>query len=535
MGDKKKARTGKNQKRTWWNSYVWLMVGIVSTLVVLGAILLVCGLNSFGIMDVSFSAKSGFYSEDLSVSIEPEGFLLLNKPAVKYNMNGDDLDDSGDWYSAPIKLEVPEEGYKLYTITAFTCRAYNDCTFPKTATYVLGKNLNEDVTIDIININSPQKSLYDYETGIMVGGRTYDDNSSLNIGGFIGGNYSNRGRDWMREAYITRFDRVGDLVWDQDVYIGISGGSSATYDVKSLKVSMQMANEEDEGIKTIRLRSGSQDQFSGNIRSSVVDRLAEECDFDGRAGTRRTVVFLNGEYYGIFDMQNTFSEQNLMRMFGLTKKKDIEKNRGSEKNVFDSFRINGEVWKDLDSNEGREQLEELIDMDDYLKYYSLMILVNNTDWPMNNYEAWRYNGKYDNNNKYSDGRIRFLTRDTDLVYYTEGNTNWFDGAIGDIFVDLMENKHNGDGSSFSKVMMSDYYRQRFINMMKEWLEGPFKTENVLKIIDEEAEMIEHQVKLFSTEEEYEEWTRQIGLLKKAASEREGRLKADIQKYFGVKL
>ena len=166
----------------------------------------------------------------------------------------------------------------------------------------------------------------------------------------------------MREAYITRFDRVGDLVWDQDVYIGISGGSSAAYDVKSLKVSMQMANEEDEGIKTVRLRSGSQDQFSGNIRSSVVDRLAEECDFDGRAGTRRVVLFLNGEYYGIFDMQNTFSEQNLVRMFELAKKKDVEKNRGSEKDVFEAFRIGGEVWDNLDSVEGRAKLEELIEI-----------------------------------------------------------------------------------------------------------------------------------------------------------------------------
>ena len=128
-----------------------------------------------------------------------------------------------------------------------------------------------------------------------------------------------------------------------------------------------------------------------------------------------------------------------------------------------------------------------------------------------------------------------MIRDTDLVYYTEGNTNWFDGAVGDIFEDFMKNEHNGKDSSFRKVMASDYYRQKFINMVKEWLEGPFKTENVLKIIDEEAEKIEHQVKLFSTEEEYEDWVGQIELMKKAASERENKVKADIQKYFGVKL
>lgn len=532
MSNKKTARTGNVKRKTWRSRYCWLIIGMVLLCCAIAIFALIYALNSFGLMGVSFSEKNGFYSSDLYISIKPEGFLLVNEPVIKYNLDGDDLFDSGEWFDGTIKLEVPENGYQLYTITAFACTNDDSCTDPQTATYVLGKNLSEDVTIDIVNVNSSKKSLYDYGTGIMVGGRTYDENFVESSGGYVAGNYNNRGKKWMRKAFITRFDVDGEVIWDQDAYIGISGFTSSSNSIKSLKVTM--SSEDGTEGKTVRLRSGNQDQFSGNIRSSIVDRLAEESKYSGSAGTRRMAVFLNGQYYGIFDLQDTFSEQNLAKKFNLEKANKIEKHSGTEKSVFNVFGITSDVWENLNLNVNRSRLEELIDMDDYLDYYTFFILVNNTDWPMNNFEAWRYRDD-SVGNKYADGRLRFLIRDTDLIYYTEGNINWFDGAVGDIFADLMENKHNGNGSSFSKVMASEYYRQKFINMVKELLEGPFKTENVLKIIDEEAEKIEHQVKLFSTEEEYEDWVGQIELMKKAASERENKVKADIQKYFGVKI
>lgn len=513
----------------------WIVFGVIGVFGVFGVVAgLIYSYLSLGLEGVTFSLESGFYNDDVYLEIKPRGTLLAQPIAIKYNMNGDDLEDTSELYNGSIKLEVPEEGYTLYTITAVACKGDEECTDSEVATYVLGKDLDEDVTIDIVNINSSQKNLYDYDIGIMVGGRTYDENETVDNRGYIGGNYNNRGKGWMREAYITRFDTGGGLVWDQNVYMGISGGTSAAFDVKSIKISMNTQDEEN-NLETFRLRSGSQDQFSGNIRSSVVNRLVEESRFDGGAGSRRMVVFLNGEYYGIFDLQNSFSERNLSKKFGLTKKKNIEKNRGSEKSVFESFGIDEWYWDDLDLSENRARIEELIDTDNYLKYYAIFILVNNTDWPMNNFEAWRYNNGEPIINKYEDGRIRFLIRDTDLVYYTDGNIEWFKSAIGDIFEYLMENKYNGNGSSFRKVMESKYYRQEFIDLLRELLDGPFATENVLKIIDEEAAKIEHQVKLFSFEEGHKAWVEQIELMKKAVSKRENEIRADVKKYFDIEL
>ena len=512
----------------------WIVVGVIGVLAVAGMVVaLVYTLQSLGLRGVSFSAESGFYERDIDLEIKPDGWFLTQPISIKYNMNGDDLENTNDLYSGAIKLEVPEEGYKLYTITVTACKKDNECTEPEVATYVLGKNLDEDVTIDIVNINSSQHNLYDYNEGIMVGGRTYDENEAVGAGGFIEGNYNNRGKGWMRDAFITRFNTGGEVIWNQGARIGISGGTSSSYAVKSLKVSI--VPQDGGNPMTFRLRSGSQDQFSGNVRSSVVDRLAEESGFDGRTGSKRMVVFLNGDYYGIFDMQTTFSEQNLLQRFNLSKEKNIKRVSSSEKDVFGAFKIEEEYWDGLDSEENRKRIEEMVDMDDYLEYYAISILVNNTDWPTNNFAAWRFknNGKTDN--KYEDGRIRFLIRDTDLIYYTEGNIDWFDGAIGDIFQSMMDNENRGNSSSFRQVMSSKYYSQRFIELLRELINGPFATENVLRIIDEEAAKIEHQVKLFSSAEEYEEWKDQIELMRKAASGREGQMRWNVKEYFDTEL
>ena len=533
MIKKKQQRKKKKHFKQGKSSWKWMIFGCAFSMVlVIGVVILVYMNNSYGLRGVIFSEKSGFYGTDIEIEIVPDGVLLVQPIEIKYNMNGDDLANTSERFDERIKLSVPENGYKLYTITAQACKTSNECTTPQVATYILGKNLEEDITIDVININSAQKNLYDYNTGIMVGGRIYDLNYSINKNGYVEGNYNARGKKWMRDAYITMFDANSKyLVWDQDAYIEISGGTSSAYDVKSMKITLYPQNVEDEEyMRTFRLRSGSQDQFTGNIRSSVVSRLVEESGFDGGTDTQRVVVFLNGEYYGIFDMQRNYSEHNLAQKFGIEKENRIKKYKGSESKVFEKFEIPDEIWNNLDELKNRERLEGVVDMNDYLQYYAMQILFNNTDWPMNNFEAWRFNGKNKTDNKYEDGKIRFLIYDTDLIYYNDEGIKWFEGSIGDIFEFLMEGKYNGAGASFEKVMESEYYRAKFVDLLEELLDGPFATENVLKVISEEAGKIDRQVKLFSSDEEYQEWSENVEMMKRAAAERENEVRVDIEKY-----
>lgn len=530
MAERKKKR----EKIKRYKGRVCIIIAVILIIAFLAVTLLFslfCDLKMIGLEP---SSKSGFYVDEIELGMNITGFSMRSPLTIKYNMNGDNLNDTSEYYDGKIRLEVPEEGYRLYTIKATVCDGDNNCIEPITFTYILGKKLDEDITLKTININCSQYDLYDYNSGIMVGGATYDLYRETAVDGeYIIGNYNNRGKKWMRDAFVTMFDTDGSLIMNRKASIGISGWTSSAYSVKSMKVVTFV--DSDEGVKeeVFRLRSGSQDQFSGNIRSSINSRLTENSGFDGGNTTERMVVFLNGDYYGIFDKQIDYSKSDLVSLFGLDKEKNVSKYRGSEESVFRAFGIGAEIWNDLDSAGKRERLEELTDMEDFLRYYAIQILTNNTDWPMNNYVAWRYEGRKDDSNKYKDGKLRFILRDTDLSYYTDENINWFEGSKGDIFRFLMEGINNGAGSVFSKVMESDYYRNRFIEILRELINGPFRTENVLKIIDEEAAKIDHQVELWSTPEEYEEWKQWIEVLREAAGKREQEIRDDVLEYFNV--
>ena len=513
--------------------FVAILVGVATCIVVQDKKMLLTTEN-----DLVFSKDNGFYSDNLVVEISSR-----RNGKIRFNLNGDDINSAGEPYNNAIKLEVPEKGYKVYTLGAALCVDAGQCGNIERRTYVLGKNLDEDVDLDIISITSSQKNLYDYEYGIMVGGKTYDENLGKGLA-FVPGNYSQRSEEWTRDANVVVFSDDGDVKMNGDYGLQISGGTSASLDIKSFKV---LGNEKygydkivlDLGdgkrvYNSIRLRNGAQDQFSGNVRTSVASRLMDESDFDGGFLCKRAAVFLNGSFYALSDVQQNYSDSFLSFRYNLPHSDLIEKRKGSEQSVLDEMGVAWLFKNDLDDADNRYLLEKEVDIDNYLESFALQILLNNTDWPGSNFEAWRYKGDSTGEN-YTDGRIRFLTYDLDLTFYTKGNMEFRDGIIGDILDFLMHEKYSGAASFFRNVIQSDCYRSKLISILRKLMNGPFETSHVLQIVDEEAAKINKQMQLFYSDEKYEEWQGWIELLKKAVSERNDVVRADVKKYFGEDL
>lgn len=501
---------------------------------------------------VTFSLDSGFYDKSLSVSLT-KNIEIPSSARIFYTLDGDDPTSDDFEYTSPIELKKKNviTVYPL-KVTVYYNGEYSDI-FEKT--YVLGGDSTNKFDLDFISITSDSSNLYDYETGILVKGKTYDENLKNYDGtGIVPGNYSNRGEKWIRNAHITLLDSKGIVEIDQNVGIEVAGGSSSGYSVKSLKIyadrdydkendKLRICFEDEDSeyslcshvdeYNSIRLRSGSQDMEFGNIRSSVISRLARLSGFDGCTATKRCVVYLNGSFYGIFDMQQNYTASFLTRRFNLDNSEYIEKEKGSETDVLKATGISKYFNTDLNDINNRKILEQHVDMDNYLLYYAINILCNNTDWPGNNFEMWRYTGEYDNSNQYSDGRYRFLIFDTDMTFGTDLSLEFFDGSKADTFVSLMEGNYRALGTSFSKVMGSTYYRDRFITIITDLLNTSFSNEQIDEIIREENE------KIASVREEYydKEYVNRAVLnveqIREAAEKRSTEIENSFAYYFGV--
>ncbi len=555
---KTKAKTtkpAKSKKRKIGKLILIVVVVIVLILlVVAGSVFFWWQTGPAEDIKIIFSKETGLYTESQRIELSAEGWMVPQATMIKYTVNGDDPVRSGEIYSAPIELKVTED-VEVYPIRAVYCYVGDKCSKVYSATYILSNDPEEDITLDIISITSDYDNLYDYEKGILVKGKVYDEAVANGADPeSMVGNYAMRSEEWIRDAWVMRLTPDGEVAWDQNVGIQVSGGTSSIYDIKSLKLvanekygyeklaySFGISGTTTEGLvipkkyNSLRLRSGSQDMQSGNIRSSVASRLAEESRFDGYSATKRAVVYLNGEFYGIFDVEQNFSDSFLKKRFSLANSDGIIKIKGGETEVLAEGGLTGLFEKDLSVAENRKKLEQVVDMDNYLLYSAIEILWNNTDWPGNSVEIWRYDSAEIEGNKYSDGRWRFLIYDTDMIYLRDGNVSFFEGNIGDQFEAIMNGEYKGKDASFVNVIKSNYYRDKFLKIVKELLNGPFETENVVDIIEEEAEKIAPAMRLYYGKDGYEKWDKQIQLMKEAAAEQNERLIEDIYKYFKVVL
>lgn len=267
----------------------------------------------------------------------------------------------------------------------------------------------------------------------------------------------------------------GERVISQDGGIRIFGGSSRSLSQKSFKIiarktgyydtdiyegkgSFRYAFFEDRLVRdgadagdvldrydSLILRNGGNDSLLHNscdplkaslLRDNAVNNFAAHVttalDY---ACSAFAVVYINGEYYGILDMKENMNEDYVRRVYGVSDddvvvvKSELDTTRGGrfdgEWFYYDSDNATElAAWEKICTDVARaykkgndgyfEELTELVDMDSLIEYYALYLFTSNTDWPHNNVKLWRYTGAPIDGIEITDGKWRFMTRDSDL-------------------------------------------------------------------------------------------------------------------------
>ncbi len=500
---------------------------------------------------ITASHPSGYYDESFTLKLECEGEYADAK--IYYTLDGDDPDEEAFLYTDGIAI-MKTGDVKLYPVRAVAI-AGERASRVLDLTYVLCDAGSFARELDIVSLTSDSEGLYDYYRGIMVPGYIHDKNvEEGNTEGFIRGNYSMEGDEWVRPAHITMLGD-GEVFVDQNVGIAIAGNTSALHNTKSFNVSAGKEYDEENthitferydyrnetapysfvtNYKKLRLRSGSQDMPTGNIRSAVISRLCEAMGFYGCTATHRALVFLNGEFYGIFDIQQNYTDRFLSRRFGLPDKEKVYRLKSGEDEIIDStLGIRKLFVKDLDDPANREAVEAIVDMDDMMRYYALNIFCNNTDWPQNNYQMWKYEGEYVPGNPYTDGRWRFLEFDTDITFQSEDSPEMFPGSRGDMFEFMLTDGMFRCMSMFDEVISSDYYRNYFLCMMCDYFGTAFSQESLRSIIEGERSLIERAEKSTAHPTVYETWEKESAAVLTQALKRQDELEALFEEYLGV--
>lgn len=419
---------------------------------------------------VGFSVDSGFYekSQDVALSCNVEGALIY------YTLDGSTPDKTSILYQNPVKITrklytenvlssqtgisasnfyLPDFSVDKGTVIRAIAYLPDGTTTPVAhASYFIDLDRAQYGDVPVISLITDFENLYDYETGIYVLGKSYDDwiaedPSRKNLEGWQKhGNYSNRGDEWERPISVELITADGTAGFKQNMGVRIMGGASRNqaqkslkliareeYGKKNLKYELIPGNYNSDGelidkYKSFVLRVGGNDADFGRLRDPYLQTLASDARFMTQQSTP-CIVFLNGEYWGLYTITEDYTDNHFENNYGVDNKNVILIKRGEvEEGEEEDLSLFRDMYlfltkNDMSNQEFYEAACELVDMGSFIDYFAFELYIHNKDsiFENNNWRLWRVR-ETDMATPYSDGKWRFAAYDNDF------STGIYDGA-----------------------------------------------------------------------------------------------------------
>ena len=380
--------------------------------------------------------------------------------------------------------------------------------------FVTNEDLAQYEDLTVVSIVTNPENLFDPDIGIYVTGTMYQDwkksdeydprQSPWDKNGKC--NFFMRGEEWEREATVTIFDK-GEKIVQQNMGIRIKGASTRNNPGKSFNLHARKKygkgkietdifkdNHDINGKKITSYKSLSMRCIYEQARFK--DMLGRDILYDRKnlstTNMKPSILFLNGEYWGLYLLQEKLDDEFISAHYlipdedvAMIKEGQIEEGPEEELTTVKQF-FEEYSKKDLNDEKIYEEVKKVVDINSMIDFFATGIYISIGDWPGRNEGEWRNMGNIIEDNKYSDGKWRFMIYDLDYTMgskfagvglldsdnfkFVEGRSNYFPANL---FMGLLKN--NTD------------FQQKFVNLYCDYANEVFNYEKIEKILEEYRE------------------------------------------------
>jgi len=466
----------------------------------------------------SFSTAPGFYPFNFFLEISHTDPNVT----IFYTLDGTEPDENSFVYSAPIEIKNRNNEPNVHSMiptatqsdwrepqglvekaTIIRAVAVKDNYLASnilTGTFFVGNTM---FSVPTLSITTHPDNLFSDETGIYVPGIFHEE------GELLTGNYFQRGREWERPASFEWFED-GERRFQQNLGVRIHGGFTRSFPLKSLRlyarnsygsefINYPVFNDYAHNqYKRLILRNSGNDFHANGVmfRDAFMQSLIRGLNVDTQE-YRPSVVYLNGEFWGIQNIRERYDKHYLYRMYGieeeyldyLTGWREVEEGSSEHYNMMLDFIEHN----DLSLPENYAEVSSLMDIENFTDYFILNIFVTNTDWPHNNIDYWRYSGPADDQNPKKDGRWRWLLFDTDFGFGMYSDASRAEFNMMEYLTSDDPEIHTSPFWStiiFRSLLQNEEYRQYFITRFSDLLNTRFVADRMKQTIQELAQVIE---------------------------------------------
>jgi len=458
---------------------------------------------------VVFSAPGGFYETSFPLSLE----CLSDLHHVRFTTNGTTPNANSRLYEQPIQLDRNLYSHSdIYTIQicpedlfylpdsiqhCIVIRAAvfdeNDSCVSKTFTnsYLIRDLDNIDTQLGMLSICADSLALFGFDTGILVPGVHWDSAFPNNTG-----NYYQHGRDWERLANVEFYEPDDTTFINQNCGLRTHGAISRIYPAKGLKI---YAREEYgkkrfkhrffddtpiESFKHLTLKAFAVFWPHAGTNNYLSTQLALQLGIEA-AHSRPVIVFLNGEYWGVYFLQEKTDERYLEDYFDINIDDcNIIENwfgkvdHGSNHNFLQMMDWLSEA--DLSDDDNYEEICRLIDMDNFIDYVILETYIGNFDWPGNNMRCWQE----------GNGPWRWIFFDGDYAFILED----FDAFENVVYTGPYTGSNNTQATLlFRKLMTNPHFVGQFSSRINELCHGLLQYDSIAPLVQSITQTLEPEI------------------------------------------
>lgn len=547
--------------------------------------------------DIMVSQEDSFCAGDLVLELSDAGGY-----PIYYTLDGSIPGFESGFYEDPIVFSATDEVQSC----VLRARSYDESTgewgdlFTRTYFYADSmETLQNRFSTYIVCLTSDPYNLYDYEYGIMVEGKIRDEyvNSPEYISGKLTqpANFTQKGRDWERDAYVEILSPDGERLISQDAGMRIFGHASRQYYYKSFKLYARKSYGKDtfayplfadnthgadqkvqDAYKHLVVRAHGFDKSVTLFREELFQTLCSQIEGIDSKSVAPASVWLNGGYYNFEWLQEVYDDTYMEENYGLMQTGDyyqevtlrsnkltqsIAKGREDdddddevgtagaepvteteslspeeEQASRDYHKMDDYAEKDLTDDATFAELEQLVDIDNMIQYFAIETYIANWDWPLNNIKLYRY---YSQNNVYGtgrqDGRWRYLYYDMEAGFNinNEEPEDWLDIET------VME-----ENPLFGAVMKRSDMQEKFAEYMRLCIDEYFTEDRVRAAVEKlcaerDGELAESFAYKHSIDETYtldmDEVERNKAVIYDFVEKRPEMIRQQMQELFGIEL
>jgi len=384
-----------------------------------------------------------------------------------------------------------------------------------TKTYFVTPQGSAAFDLPVISISVNEDRLFDYEDGIQVAGKDFDDwraaNPTEEPEFNTVGNFFRRGAANEKVGNFTYLVNGVEVV-NQNVGMRSRGGNSCAYPSKAMNIyaraelgaaslDYKFFNDlADDSFTRIMLRNGGGDFYGTMFRDELNQTMCKELHNETES-YQPAVAFINGEYRGILNIREKYDDDYFDRVIG-TKDIDLLEDEGlyenniEEGDVADYTTLVTYMENNVLTTDANYQyIQTRMDLESFSDYYIANIYFDNVDWPGTNQMFWRKRVPYTPGAAYGhDGRWRWAFHDMDdtfaigsgainhnaLVAATATNgPDWPNPAWSTLFL--------------RKLLANPTYKNDFINRFADLLNTSFLSTRVVAKLDEYKNAIANEM------------------------------------------